>query len=213
MSYFTIINQGTSEFEEKKSRFIGNVMRVESEDEAKKYIEEIKNRYKDARHNVFAYIVGENMGIQRYSDDGEPKGTGGIPVLEVLKRNNLTDVVVVVTRYFGGVLLGASNLTRAYSNGASLALKATEIVEKVRGFTVRMEFDYDLLGKIQYTFEKNQWHIEDTAYTDKVAITVNIEKHSRADLENTVKDLTMGKVTIEIDEEQYFFKMGYRLYA
>lgn len=212
MSYFTIKDKAKAEFEEKKSRFIGNVKRVETEEEAKKFIDEIKNEYKDARHNVYAYIIGENMGIQRYSDDGEPKGTGGIPVLEVLKKNNLTDSVVVVTRYFGGVLLGASGLTRAYSNGASMAVKEAGIVEKVLGCTVNIEVEYDLLGKIQYSFAQKDWYIEDIQYSEKVILTLNFESHLINEVEKEIMNLTSGKGMLLRDDEKYFFKLDNRLF-
>ena len=113
MSYKTIKElRATDEFEEKKSLFIGNVKRVENEAEARAFIDEIKSQHKQATHNVYAYVIGENMGIKRYTDDGEPQGTAGIPALEVIKKNGITDCAVVVTRYFGGVLLGTGGLTR-----------------------------------------------------------------------------------------------------
>lgn len=212
MSYFTIKDKARAEFEEKKSRFIGNVKRIDTEEEAKKFIDEIKSEYKDARHNVYAYIIGENMGVQRYSDDGEPKGTGGIPVLEVLKKNNLTDVVVVVTRYFGGVLLGASGLTRAYSNGASMAVKKAGVVEKVLGSMVNIEVEYDLLGKIQYSFAQKDWYIEDIQYSDKVVLTLNLETYMINEVEKEVMNLTSGKGMLLRDDEKYFFKLDNRLF-
>ena len=212
MSYFTIRNKATAEFEERKSTFIGNVKRADTEEEAKKFIEDIRSEYKDARHHVYAYIIGKNMGIQRYSDDGEPKGTGGIPVLEVLKKNNLTDAVVVVTRYFGGVLLGASGLTRAYSNGASMAIKNGETVEKVLGCTVSIKVEYDLLGKIQYSFVQKDWHIEDIKYSDKVVLTLNIESNKINEVEAEIMNITAGKSMLLRDDEKYFFKLDNRLF-
>ncbi len=137
MSYFTVKGSATSEFQEKKSTFIGYIKRVNTEEEAKNFVNEIKSMHKEATHNVYAYIVGENKGIQRYSDDGEPQGTAGIPVLEVIKKNDLTDVAVVVTRYFGGILLGGGGLIRAYSKGASSAIEEAGVVEKVKGLKLR----------------------------------------------------------------------------
>ena len=136
MSYITVKNFGEDSFEEKKSEFIGYAKRVESEEEAKEFVAEIKNKHKQARHNCWAYIVGENMGIQRYSDDGEPQGTAGIPILEVMKKQGITDCAVVVTRYFGGILLGTGGLTRAYTQGASIAIKSAGVIEKVKGIIV-----------------------------------------------------------------------------
>lgn len=212
MSYFTIKNSAISEFEEKKSTFIGHVKRVKTEEEAKAFIENIKVKYRDARHNVYAYIIGENMGIQRYSDDGEPKGTGGIPILEVIKKNEITDVVVVVTRYFGGILLGASGLTRAYSRGASLAIKEGQKVEKVMGAKVNIEIEYELLGKVQYNFAQSDIYIEDTQYSDKVMITLFLELDKINEVEKELMNITSGNVILLRDDAKYFLKLDNRLY-
>ena len=155
----TLKNYGEDSFEEKKSEFIGYAKRVTTEEEAKEFVAEIKNQHKTARHNCYAYIIGENMGIQRYSDDGEPQGTAGIPILEVIKKNELTDCAVVVTRYFGGILLGTGGLTRAYTKGAVIAIEAGVVVEKVRGIRVAIDVEYDLYGKLQYICGQNNWHI------------------------------------------------------
>ena len=133
MAYITIREYGEDEFIEKKSQFIGYAKRCENEEEAKAFVAEIKSMHKQATHNCWAYVVGKNMGIQRYSDDGEPQGTAGIPILEVMKKSNVTDCAIVVTRYFGGIMLGAGGLTRAYTKGASIALKylVTTMVQSV----------------------------------------------------------------------------------
>lgn len=212
MGYYTIKNSANAEFDEKKSVFIGNVKRVDTENEAKAFINEIKSQYKDARHNVYAYVIGENMGIQRYSDDGEPKGTGGIPILEVMKKNQITDSVVVVTRYFGGILLGAGGLARAYSKGASMAIKNGEIVEKVRGISLEAIIEYDLLGKIQYLCNQNKWNIEDTSYTDKVKVKLYCESSRINEVEKSFLEATSAKVILLRDDEKYYFKLEERLY-
>ncbi|GAA0121608.1 MAG: YigZ family protein [Clostridium argentinense] len=212
MSYFTIKDEGMAEFEERKSVFIGYVKRVKTEEEAKEFIAKIKNMHKQATHNCSAYTVGENKGIQRYSDDGEPQGTAGIPILEVIKKNDLTDIAIVVTRYFGGILLGAGGLVRAYSKGASEAIKAGGIVEKVKGIEIKAQLDYDLLGKIQYICGKNQWHIEDTIYTDKVEIIMYCESKNYDVIHDSFVEATNGKVIISEEEEEYYFKMGNRLF-
>ena len=175
MAYITIREYGEDSFIEKKSEFIGYAKRVENEEEAKAFVAEIKSKHKQARHNCWAYVIGENMGIQRYSDDGEPQGTAGIPILEVMKKSDITDCAVVVTRYFGGILLGAGGLTRAYTKGASIALKAGGVVEKVQGVKVSLHLDYDMIGKVQYFCGQNNWHIEDTEYTDKVIVHILAE--------------------------------------
>lgn len=212
MSYFTIREEAVVEFHEKKSRFIASIKRVESEEEAKSFLQKIKDQYKEARHNVYAYIIGNNKGIQRYSDDGEPKGTGGIPVLDVLNKNNLTDVVVVVTRYFGGVLLGASGLGRAYSNSASMALESTSIVEKVVGNAAQVAIEYELLGKVKYSFAKENLYIDEVNYSDKVIINLNVEKSRIVNLETLLMNITFGKVIINLGEDEYFFKQDNRLF-
>jgi len=202
----------TSEFQEKKSTFIGYIKRVNTEEEAKNFVNEIKSMHKEATHNVYAYIVGENKGIQRYSDDGEPQGTAGIPVLEVIKKNDLTDVAVVVTRYFGGILLGGGGLIRAYSKGASSAIEEAGIVEKVKGLKLRFTLEYDLIGKIQYLCGTNNWHIEDTIYTDKVELSLLTEVENKETIIAAFVEATSGKVTICEEDEEYLFKEGYRYY-
>jgi len=210
MSYFTVKGSATSEFQEKKSTFIGYIKRVNTEEEAKDFVNEIRSMHKEATHNVYAYIVGENKGIQRYSDDGEPQGTAGIPVLEVIKKNDLTDVVVVVTRYFGGILLGGGGLIRAYSKGASTAIEEAGIVEKVKGLKLRFTLDYDLIGKIQYLCGTKNWHIEDNIYTDKVELSLFSETENKEIIISAFIEATNGKVTIFEEDEEYLFKEGHR---
>ena len=213
MSYFTVKDQSKAEFKEKKSIFIGQVKRVETEDEAKEFIQKIKSEHKEARHNVYAYIIGENRMIQRYSDDGEPHGTGGIPMLEVLKKSDLTDVVVVVTRYFGGILLGTGGLARAYSKGASLAIKEAGIVEKVKGISLEIVIEYDLLGKLQHVCAESNTHIEDIEYTDKVKIKILCEFSNLEKFQSQITEVTSGKANFEQAEEpKMYFKLEHRLY-
>lgn len=212
MSYITIRNSGEDRFEEKKSEFIGYAKRVENEEEAKAFINEIKNMHKQARHNCSAYVIGSNMNIQRYSDDGEPQGTAGIPILEVMKKSRITDCAVVVTRYFGGILLGTGGLTRAYTKGASIAIKAAGIVEKVEGLKLSFEIEYDLFGRIQHICGQNSWHIEDAEYSDKVLVHILSEKAISEIIENEIVEATSGKVIVRKGEEGIYFKEGHRLY-
>ncbi len=212
MSYITIRDFGEDRFEEKKSEFIGYAKRVESEEEAKEFINEIKSMHKQATHNCSAYVIGEKMNIQRYSDDGEPQGTAGIPILEVMKKSNVTDCAIVVTRYFGGILLGAGGLTRAYTKGASIAIKSAGIVEKVNGLKLSFELDYDLFGKVQYICGQNSWHIEDTEYTDKVIVHILCEENISDSIESEIIESTNGKVISRRSEEGIYFKEGNRLY-
>ena len=212
MAYITIRDRGEDRFEEKKSEFIGYAKRVESEEEAKEFVNEIKSMHKQARHNCWAYVIGQNYGIQRYSDDGEPQGTAGIPILEVMKKQGITDCAIVVTRYFGGILLGAGGLTRAYIKGASIALKAAGVVEKVEGIKLSIEIDYDLIGKIQYLCGQNNWHIEDSEYADKVNLYIYAEKTVAPIIEKEVTEATNGKAVISKAEEGIYFKEENRLF-
>lgn len=213
MPYITIKNLGEDRFEEKKSEFIGYAKRVQNEEEAKEFVNEIKSLHKQARHNCWAYVIGSNMNIQRYSDDGEPQGTAGIPILEVMKKSNVTDCAVVVTRYFGGILLGTGGLTRAYTKGASIAIKAAGIVEKVSGLKLSFEIEYDLFGKIQYICGQNLWYIEETEYTDKVIVHILCEEAISEEIENEIVEVTNGKVIVRKSEEGIYFKEGNRLFA
>lgn len=212
MAYITIRDRGEDRFEEKKSEFIGYAKRVENEEEAKEFVNEIKSMHKQARHNCWAYVIGANYGIQRYSDDGEPQGTAGIPILEVMKKQGITDCAIVVTRYFGGILLGAGGLTRAYIKGASIALKAAGVVEKVEGLKLSIEIDYDLIGKIQYLCGQNNWHIEDSEYADKVKLHIYAEKTVAPIIEKEVTEATNGKAVISKSEEGIYFKEENRLF-
>ncbi|VYU03876.1 YigZ family protein [Clostridium tertium] len=212
MSYTTVRNYGEDRFIEKKSEFIGYAKRCESEEEAKAFINEIKTMHKQATHNCYAYVIGENMGIQRYSDDGEPQGTAGIPILEVMKKSNVTDCAIVVTRYYGGILLGAGGLTRAYTKGASIAIKAAKVVEKVRGVKLIFTMEYDMLGKIQYIFNERNWHIEDIEYTDKVVLSSIAENSISEEIEKEIIEASSGKIAIKKEDEDIYFKEENRLY-
>ncbi|MBU3180038.1 YigZ family protein [Clostridium psychrophilum] len=212
MSYFTIKDESIAEFKEKKSIFIGHGKRVQSEDEAKKFIESVKREHKQARHNVYAYIIGENKEVQRYSDDGEPKGTGGIPMLEVLKKSDLTDVAVVVARYFGGILLGTGGLARAYSKGTSLAIKEGGVVEKVKGILIKIIIEYDLLGKLQHVCSRENFFIEHIEYTDKVLIEILCQFSRLEKLKTEITEVTSGKALFNVEEIKVYFKLENRLY-
>ncbi|MFH5836416.1 YigZ family protein [Proteiniclasticum sp. C24MP] len=211
MGYRTVGNAVEREFTEKKSVFIGIAKRVFTEEEAKQFISEIKSRYKDARHHVYAYTIEEDMHIQRYSDDGEPHGTGGIPILDVIRKNDLRNVCVVVVRYFGGILLGAGGLTRAYVKGAADAIEAAGVVERVSGHQIDLILEYDLFGKLQYFLKENQIDIKDTQYTDKVKASVFVETIQKEQIVQEMMNLTAGKVEIEILEEELFYKRGKKL--
>lgn len=202
-SYRTLHEFGRDEFTVEKSVFIGHVKPVETEEEAREFIDEIKSKYKDATHNVWAYTIGETMNIQRYSDDGEPQGTAGIPTLEVIKKEDLRNVVVVVTRYFGGVKLGAGGLVRAYTKGAKIGLEAGKIVEKKPFIEVDISVDYTLLGKIQNELANREYTVKDIEYTDSVNIIVYCEKERLEKLSSLITEITSA--TAEISEKEEFY--------
>ena len=193
--YKTLHEFGMDEIIIDKSTFIGYAKPIKTEEEAIEFINEIKKKHKDARHNVWAYTVGKSMNIQRYSDDGEPQGTAGIPTLEVIKKEDLRDVVVVVTRYFGGIKLGAGGLVRAYTKGAKIGLEAAKIIEKVMYQEVKIKIDYNQLGKVQNEIMNMGYFIKDTIYEDNVEIIVYSRKNEI--------DITSATANIVLGEEFY----------
>lgn len=213
MAYITIRNYGEDSFIEKKSEFIGYAKRVENEEEAKAFVDEIKAKHKQARHNCFAYIIGSNMGIQRYSDDGEPQGTAGIPILEVMKKSGITDCAIVVTRYFGGILLGTGGLTRAYTKGASMAINNAGIIEKVKGVKLSIDINYDLLGKVQYLCTQNNWYMEEVTYEENVRFYILAEESIADEIEQEITNTTNALAQIKRSDEGDYFKEENRLYV
>ena len=202
-NYKTLHDFGTDEIIIEKSTFIGYAKPIKTEEEAVEFVNEIKKKHKDATHNVWAYTVGPTMNIQRYSDDGEPQGTAGIPTLEVIKKEDLRDVVVVVTRYFGGVKLGAGGLVRAYTKGAKVGLEAAKIIEKVKYKEVKIKVDYNQLGKIQNEIMNLGYFIKDTIYTDEVEIIVYSKLENVEALAARMIDITSATANITLGEEFY----------
>lgn len=202
--YRTILKESYDEVVIKKSRFIGYVKPIESETEAIEFINFIKKKHKDATHNVPAYVCGENNAIQRCNDDGEPSGTAGVPILEVLKKENLRNVVVVVTRYFGGTKLGVGGLVRSYTKGAKIAIEAGIITEKVKLFAIQYKIDYAMLGKIDYELEKNDILVKDKKYSDMVNLILLCEEKDIDDLNNKINNWTQGNLDYEIIDDDYY---------
>ena len=202
-NYRTLHEFGTDEITIEKSVFIGYAKPIKSEEEALEFINEIKKKHKDATHNVWAYTVGKNMNIQRYSDDGEPQGTAGIPTLEVIKKEDLRDVAVVVTRYFGGTKLGAGGLVRAYTKGSKLGLEAGKIIYKVMYQEVKVKIDYTQLGKVQNELMNLGYFIKDTVYEDNVEIVVYSRLEDVEKLSEKMIDITSGTGKIVLGEEFY----------
>lgn len=201
--YKTLHEFGTDEITIEKSTFIGYAKPIKTEEEAVEFINEIKKKHKDARHNVWAYTVGKSMNIQRYSDDGEPQGTAGIPTLEVIKKEDLRDVVVVVTRYFGGIKLGAGGLVRAYTKGAKIGLEAGKIIEKIMYQEVKIKIDYNQLGKVQNEIMNLGYFIKDTIYEDNVEIIVYSRVNEKESIIERINDITSATAQITIGEEFY----------
>ncbi|SCJ31883.1 IMPACT family member yigZ [uncultured Clostridium sp.] len=201
--YKTLHEFGMDEIIIDKSTFIGYAKPIKTEEEAIEFINEIKKKHKDARHNVWAYTVGKSMNIQRYSDDGEPQGTAGIPTLEVIKKEDLRDVVVVVTRYFGGIKLGAGGLVRAYTKGAKIGLEAAKIIEKVMYQEVKIKIDYNQLGKVQNEIMNMGYFIKDTIYEDNVEIIVYSRKNEIEGIVEKINDITSATANIVLGEEFY----------
>lgn len=198
-----IIKDGTGEIVEKKSRFIANVKAVKSEEEAIAFINEIKKKYWDARHNCMAYVVND---IQRFSDDGEPSGTAGKPILDVITGRELTNAVIVVTRYFGGVLLGTGGLVRAYQRASIEALEDAMIAEKKQGKRFSIITDYTGLGKIQYIAANEGVNIMDTQYTDNVNIIIVCDSERYESFTKKVIEATAGKADITKAEDVVFYE-------
>ncbi|NMB95121.1 MAG: YigZ family protein [Clostridiaceae bacterium] len=203
MQYRTVLKDATAEIEEKKSRFIANVKPVTSEEEAVEFINNLKAKYWDASHNVYAYFISGESIIQRFSDDGEPSGTAGIPVLEVIKRMELQDLVVVVTRYFGGILLGAAGLVRAYSKSASLGIEAAGIITKKLCQLVNIIIDYSTLGKIQNKIINMGYTIKSIRYTQDVEIDVLVPVKDVEMFIESVNDAANGNVLADTGEKEY----------
>lgn len=202
-SYKTLHDFGSDEIIIEKSTFIGYAKPIKTEEEAVEFVNEIKKKHKDATHNVWAYTVGPTMNIQRYSDDGEPQGTAGIPTLEVIKKEDLRDVVVVVTRYFGGIKLGAGGLVRAYTKGAKVGLEAAKIIEKVMYKEVKIKIDYNQLGKVQNETMNLGYFIKDTIYEDNVEIIVYSKLEDVEVLTSRMIDITSATAGIVLGDEFY----------
>lgn len=202
-SYKTVLAQASDEFVEKRSRFIGYCKPVATEEDALAFINEIKTKHWDARHNVYAYCLREGQ-IKRYSDDGEPQGTAGMPTLDVLLKNQLTDVAVVVTRYFGGVLLGTGGLVRAYSHSAKLAVEAAGIVKMEECLVCTVKCDYNKYGKVSALIPQCGGVVDDSAFAADVEISFHINQQGFNSLSKQLADATCGDVMPVEEFKEYF---------
>lgn len=195
---------GQGEITEKKSRFIATVRPVESEDEAVSFINETKKKYWDARHNCSAFVIGKRQELTRCSDDGEPAGTAGRPMLDVLLKENIHNAAVVVTRYFGGVLLGTGGLVRAYQQATKEGLAASEIIEKKDGAVLFIRTDYTGIGRLQYLFAQEKITVMDTAYEADVLVKAVIPENDKKRIEKTIIEQTNGTAKLGWGDEVTF---------
>ncbi|MDY0234602.1 MAG: YigZ family protein [Gudongella sp.] len=201
--YRTVAKKGFDEIIINKSRFIGYASPIVSEEEAIAFIKEIKEKHKDATHNVYGYVYGKGSNIQRFSDDGEPSGTAGIPVLEVIKKEELRNVVVVVTRYFGGTKLGGGGLIRAYTKSAKLAIDSSIIVENKLFNRILIKTSYSLYAKIENYFIENTYKSESIDFLENVEINIFIEKSETDRVISDLMNITNGELFYEIRDEIY----------
>lgn len=201
-SYKTVRQEAKDEYIVKRSRFIGHIKPVTTQQEALDFIQEISKKHWDATHNVYAYILREG-GIKRFSDDNEPQGTAGIPTLDVLEKNELVDCAVVVTRYFGGIMLGAGGLVRAYSNTASLAVKAGGIVTRDLCARLKVTSDYSFYGRLASLIPEKGGIIEDTIFEDDVTVIFRLPLSDVDSFNTALTDASSGRFTAEKTDEFY----------
>ena len=206
--YKTVYEGGEGELVEKKSRFIATVRPVKTEEEANQFVEEMRKKYWDARHNCWAFILGERQEFKRCSDDGEPSQTAGKPMMDVLTGAGLTDVAVVVTRYFGGTLLGTGGLVRAYSGAVQEGLKNSTVITKYLGVKLSVTTDYNGVGKLQYLFEQKEISILSAEYTDKVVFTVLVESSRIQEIKKAITEATSATAQMEESDPFYFAEIN-----
>lgn len=200
--YTTIKEQSSYEYEDRKSVFIGEAMPVSTEAEALAFIERAKKKYSDARHHVYAYVLRENS-IMRFSDDREPQGTAGMPVLDAIRKNGCTDTVVVVTRYFGGTLLGTGGLVRAYSSAAVGAIEAAEIIRYDIYSEISFSVSYSDYGKIGNLMSEIGFRVDDTTFESDVCIKGTILKEKLEDFDKQITEITSGRTKITVIDEKF----------
>lgn len=200
MDFKTVYQGASAEIVEKKSRFIADVFPVTTEEEALSVLEKVKKQYWDARHHCWAYVIGREQVQERCSDDGEPSGTAGKPILEVIRGQELHDVLIVVIRYFGGTLLGTGGLVRAYTLAAQEGLALSNIITRIDGVKLQIETDYTGLGKIQYLLGQRGIPVFESEYTEKVRLTVLIPVEEEKKLTSEIIEATNGQAVVEREE-------------
>lgn len=201
--YKTLLTRACDDFIINKSRFIGYGAPAASEEEALGFLADVRSAHKDASHHCYAYIIGANMGVMRYSDDGEPGGTAGMPIIEVMKARQITNACVVVVRYFGGVLLGAGGLTRAYSQGAATAINAAGVGEVSPTRRYLMEVPYPMLGRVEYLLKSLPVIVEDKQFSDAIVMTLIVRARDDEAFLSAVTSGTDGRIEPIFMEEMY----------
>lgn len=202
-NYVVALQETQAEIIEKKSRFIATLRPVNSEEEAVAFIDEMKKKYWDARHNCSAFVIGENAGLTRCSDDGEPSGTAGRPMLEVLLGSGVRNIAVVVTRYFGGVLLGTGGLVRAYQSATKEALEQCELAEVIFGSMVEVTVDYTNVGKLQYLLSSYEVDIVESEYGENVRFVIFLREDTAQNICGKIIDETAGKAIVNEMGKEY----------
>lgn len=202
-SYLTVEKDSVYELIEKKSKFIAYVKPIISEKDALSFINDIKSKHWDARHNVYAYVVKENN-ISRYSDDGEPHGTAGVPVLDVIKKNNLRNVAVVVTRYFGGILLGIGGLVRAYSQATTMALNCAKIIKMCLCYDCNIFCDYNQYGKLLNIISECDGVVDNSDFSQKISVFFHLKKENFSDLSKKIMEFSSGTLDCNILSENFY---------
>ena len=203
-AYKTLLKEGSWEFTVRKSRFIGTGAPCRTEEEALAFLSRVREKYKDATHNCYAYVIGENAGIMRYSDDGEPGGTAGLPIIGVIRALKLVNCAVVVTRYFGGILLGAGGLARAYTQGCKGALQAAEIVTMEKTVRMLAEVDYSAWQRLQYALSRERCIAENTEYGATVVVTLLSPLALEGRLADAIVRVSDGRASLLREEELYY---------
>jgi len=201
--YLTVAKEAVAELEEKKSRFIATVKPTQTEEEAQSFVQSLKTKYWDATHNVYAYYICGGSLVQKFSDDGEPSGTAGLPVLEAIKKRGVEDVTVVVTRYFGGTLLGAAGLVRAYGKCASMGIEAAGIIKRQLCFETKVGLDYSMFGKIQSLVAEKGYKIKDTVYSEDVNMYLYIPVDELDKFTALITEATSARALVTPGEKTY----------
>ena len=202
--YLTITETGKGEYEEKKSRFLGEAIHVESEEEASAHVARIRKQYYDARHHCYAWVIGEGSERKKSADDGEPSGTAGQPILKVIEGSGCTNILVIVTRYFGGTLLGTGGLVRAYTQAARAALEDAQTARMCMCRKLAVTVDYGALDRLLYALRQDGIEPDETEYGAQVTLHLTVEESSADKVEKTVTALTSGTAVIEMEAEGYY---------